>query len=640
MTSLAHPSPGLSPPPTPDGLLHDLVRDQSLRTPDAPAVTDTTTTLTYRQLQERADVLSGHLADAGCGPGTLVGIALNRSADAVAAVLAVLQAGAAYVPLDLGYPVERLRAVLADARPGLVLAADREAAERRLGTDVPVTAVDALPPRAGARPRMPRRRPEPHAPAYVLHTSGSTGRPKGVVVPHRAIRSRVVWETTAFPTGPGDSVLHRTSLAFDISLQEIFPPLATGARVVVADEDGQRDPARLVRLLARENVTTLALVPSLLRALLDEDEGLRSCPRLREVFVGGERLDRPLHDRFLHHAKARLHNMYGPTEYAIDATYWTCRPLPAGQEVPIGLPLERTELYVLDEALKPVPEGTAGQLAVAGDQLALGYLGDAEATARAFPDNPFVPGSRMYLTGDLVRRRADGALEFLGRGDDQVKIRGHRIELGDVEAHLLALPGVRAAAARAFDEPDGQDTALVGYVVPGPEGADPPTLRRAMAERVPAHMVPADILPLESLPLGPTGKTDRAALPEPRRAAPGPPGREPAGAQASGGSVGGSQGPQSSDGATGEGAGGQAPNGSADEVAQAVVDVFSEVLRRPEVGPHDDFFELGGSSLQAARLVNRLRKRLGRDLALATLFEASTPAGIAAVLEEGSRART
>jgi amino acid adenylation domain-containing protein len=614
MTSLAHPSPGLAPPVEPDGLLHDLVRDQSLRTPDAPAVSDATTFLTYRQLQERADALSGHLADAGCGPGTLVGVALNRSVDAIAAVLAVLNAGAAYVPLDLSYPMERLRAVVADTRPRLVLAGDREEAVRLLGAEVPVTAVDAVAPTGtGAATRMPRGRVEPDAPAYVIHTSGSTGRPKGVVVPHRAIRSRVVWETAAFPTGPGDSVLHRTSLAFDISLQEIFPPLATGARVVVADDDGQRDPAQLVRLLARENVTTLALVPSLLRALLDEDEGLRSCPRLREVFVGGERLDRPLHDRFLRHATARLHNMYGPTEYAIDATYWTCRALPDGQEVPIGLPLERTELYVLDDGLNPVPDGTAGQLAVAGGQLALGYLNDAAGTARAFPDNPFVPGSRMYLTGDLVRRRADGALEFLGRADDQVKVRGHRIELGDVEAHLLDLPGVRAAAARTFDEPDGQGTVLVGYVVPGPEGADPRALRRAMAERVPAPMVPADILPLETLPLGPTGKTDRTALPEPRRAVQDTPRRQTAA--------------------------GEASVGSADETAQAVVDVFAEVLRRPEVGLHDDFFDLGGSSLQAARLVNRLRKRLGRDLALATLFEASTPAGIAAVLEEAPRAR-
>ncbi|MFG3207097.1 amino acid adenylation domain-containing protein [Streptomyces sp. NPDC048192] len=615
MTSLAHPSPGLSPPSARDGLLHDLVRDQSLRTPDAPAVTDATSTLTYRQLQERADALSVHLADAGCGPRTLVGIALHRSADAVAAVLAVLNVGAAYVPLDPAYPVERLRAVVTDARPRLVLADDLEEAARLLGDDVPAVAVGAIPPApAGGAAGVPRGQAEPHTPAYVIHTSGSTGRPKGVVVPHRAIRSRVIWETDAFPSGPGDSVLHRTSLAFDISLQEIFPPLVTGARVVVADDDGQRDPAHLVRLLARENVTTLALVPSLLRALLDEDEGLRSCPRLREVFVGGERLDRPLHDRFLRHATARLHNMYGPTEYAVDATYWTCRPLPPGQEVPIGHPLARTALYVLDEALRPVPDGATGQLAIAGDQLALGYLGDEEATGRAFPDNPFVPGTRMYLTGDLVRRRPDGALEFIGRGDDQVKVRGHRIELGDVEAHLLDLPRVRAAAARAFTDPDGQDTVLVGYVVAGPNDIDPRALRRALAERVPAPLVPADIVALERLPLGPTGKTDRAALPDPRRAV-----------------------THTSDQQTGAA---QADGEPGDETARAVVEVFAEVLRRPAIGPHDDFFDLGGSSLQAARLVNRLRKRLGRDLALATLFEASTPAGIAAVLQEAPRAGT
>ncbi|MFD6169030.1 non-ribosomal peptide synthetase [Streptomyces coeruleorubidus] len=604
MTSLTHPSPGLPPVrPEPNGLLHDLVRDQSRRTPHAPAVTDSSTTLTYRQLQDRADATADWLAGAGCGPGTLVGVALNRSADALVAVLGVLNAGAAYVPLDPGYPAERLRAVLDDARPRLVLAADREKTARLLGADVPLAELGSIPatPAPGRHTRTAGAGVSPQSPAYVIHTSGSTGRPKGVVVPHRAIRSRVVWETAAFPSGPGDSVLHRTSLGFDISLQEILPPLAAGARVVVADDDGQRDPAELVRLLARERVTTLALVPSLLRALLDEDEGLRSCPHLREVFCGGERLDRPLHDRFLRHATARLHNMYGPTEYAIDATCWTCRPLPPGQEVPIGFPLDRTQLYVLDDALRPVPDGRPGQLAVAGDQLALGYHRDEELTARCFPANPFRPGSRMYLTGDVVRRCPDGALEFLGRQDDQVKIRGHRIELGDVEAQLLALPGVRAAAAGTVDDPGGDGSVLVGYVVPGPDGVDPRGLRRELAERAPAQLVPAHLVVLDALPLGPTGKTDRSALPAPEL------------------------------GGEDEAAGPDAPD---DETTRVVVDVFREVLRRPSVGPDDDFFDLGGSSLQAARLVNRLRKRLGEDLPLALLFEASTPAGIAAALRE------
>jgi amino acid adenylation domain-containing protein len=606
MTRLAD-TPHCAPPQTPAwrGLLHDLVRDQSQRTPDAQAVTDGPETLTYRQLQDRATAVARWLAARGCGRGSLVGIALPRSAHAIAAMLGILGAGAAYVPLEPGYPDERLRALVKDARPDLIITTDADASAQRFGQEAEIVPASSLPISASDTPGAVRREvPNPEDPAYVIHTSGTTGEPKGVVVPHRAIRSRTVWELATFPTGPGDSVLHRTSLGFDISLQEIFPPLASGARVVVAGPGVERDPARLMRLIAEEQVTTIALVPSLLRALLDEDEGMRSCERLREVFCGGERLDRRLHDRFLRHSAASLHNMYGPTEYAIDATYWTCRHLSQDEEVPIGFPLDRTQLYVVDDRLRPVPEGEPGILAVAGAQLALCYLHRPDQTAAAFPDNLGKPGERMYLTGDIVRRRADGALEFVGRRDDQVKIRGHRVELGEVEAVLQSLPNVRQAAARILDSGDDGETLLGGYLIPGPDHNGTAAWRRMLRERAPAHLVPDHLVLLDALPLGPTGKLDRAALPDPRLGVAAEP----------------------------------APLPAVSVTAAAVLETFREVLGRPLVRPDEDFFELGGNSLQAARLINRLRKRLNTDIPLATLFETSTPAGIAAALEDGDDA--
>jgi amino acid adenylation domain-containing protein len=582
------------------GLLHDLVRDQSQRTPDAPAITDGPTTLTYHQLQDRATAVARWLATRGRGRGSLVGIALPRGADAIAAMLGILGAGAAYVPLEPGYPDERLLALVKDARPALIIAADADASAQRFGHAAEIVPASAVPLVANDTPTAVLGEvPDPEDPAYVIYTSGTTGEPKGVVVPHRAIRSRIAWEQATFPIGPGDSTLHRTSLGFDISLQEIFPPLASGARVVVAGPGIERDPAGLIRLIAQEQVTSIALVPSLLRALLDEDEGIRSCERLRHVFCGGERLDRGLHDRFLRHAAASLHNMYGPTEYAIDATYWTCCPLSHDEEVPIGFPLDRTQLYIVDDRLQPVPEGELGILVVAGAQLALGYLHRPDQTAAAFPGNPQKLGERMYLTGDVVRRRGDGALEFVGRRDDQVKIRGHRVELGEVEAVLQSLPDVRQAAARILDGGDDGETLLAGYLVPGPDHNDTAAWRRMLQERAPAYLIPDHLVLLDALPLGPTGKLDRAVLPDPWPGAAAEPAPLPAGSV----------------------------------TTAAVLETFREVLGRPLIQPDEDFFELGGNSLQAARLINRLRKRLNTDIALAILFETSTPAGIAAALE-------
>jgi amino acid adenylation domain-containing protein len=421
--------------------------------------------------------------------------------------------------------------------------------------------------------------------AYVIYTSGSTGTPKGVLVPHRGIVNRVRWELATYPIGQDDAVLHRTSLSFDISLWEIFVPLSSGARLVIADPARHQDPAYLVGLVADEGVTTLALVPSLLRVLLDQEPGLRSCAVLRDVHCGGERLPPQLRDDFLTVMSARLHNLYGPTEYSIDATYWDCEPGESG-EVPIGRAIAATTLYVLDSDVREVPEG---ELYVAGAGLALGYLRRPELTSERFPRDPFRGGgARMYRTGDMVRRRSDGVLEFIGRADDQVKIRGFRVELGEVEAALTALPGVRQAVAHTHVQ-DG-DTALVGYVVPSGGPLDLARLRQTLADRVPGYLVPGHLVELADVPLGPNGKLDRAALPDPVVAPPAP---DP---------------------------------GQGDQAV--VARIFAEVLGRREVGADDDFFDLGGNSLQAVRLVNKVRRAFDADIPMPMLFETSTVAGI------------
>ncbi|HET9255063.1 MAG TPA: amino acid adenylation domain-containing protein [Pseudonocardiaceae bacterium] len=565
--------------------LHHLVTEQVRRSPNTVAVRAGGREISYRELGNASGVLAAELHERGIRGGDLVGVALNRSAEAVVAMLAALEAGAAYLPLDPGYPAERLRWMVHDASPAVVITGDEKPA---FLDGVPTVSVraegDAPPPQVDVGPEDL---------AYVIYTSGSTGTPKGVPIPHRGITNRIRWELDTYPLGSDDAVLHRTSLSFDISLWEVFVPLAAGARVVIADPARHQDTEYLVRLIGEEDITTLALVPSLLRALLEQDPGLRSCPSLRDVHCGGERLSPELRDAFLAEAKARLHNLYGPTEYSIDATYWDCEPGQTGP-VPIGRAIANTRLYVLGEDFHPVKPGTAGELFVAGAGLAHGYLGRPELTAERFPPDPFAGGDeRMYRTGDMVRERPDGALEFIGRADDQVKIRGYRVELGEVEAALEALPGVKQAVSRTVDQGnDTADTVLVGYVVPEEGGCDLGALRHDLAARVPSHLVPAHLIELAEVPLGPTGKVDRASLPAPQVAGPGPSETEVTGDEA------------------------------------VVAKIFSEVLGRRDVGPDDDFFDLGGNSLQATRLVNKLRRAFDVNVELPVLFQTSTVAGI------------
>ncbi|MGW0940455.1 amino acid adenylation domain-containing protein [Streptomyces sp. NPDC002666] len=565
------------------------IEAQVARTPDATALVYGDVSLTYAELNTRANRLARHLRTLGARPGAVVAVAVPRSVELIVSLLAVLKAGAAYLPLDPEYPAERITYMLTDAAPVCVIT-DRA---DRLADDATTARVvlDGLD--VSGYPWCDPSRPlTPAHPAYVIYTSGSTGRPKGVVVPHGAIDNRLRWMQDAYRLTTDDRVLQKTPSSFDVSVWEFFWPLREGAALVVAEPGAHKDPARLARLIHEQAVTTCHFVPSMLQVFLAEaDPG--ACAGLRRVFCSGEALPRETAHSFgraLPHVG--LHNLYGPTEAAVDVSFHACAPHDSGP-VPIGQPVWNTRLYVLDAALRPCPPGVPGELYLAGRQLADGYMNRPDLTAGRFVADPFAGRARrMYRTGDLARWTEQGEVEYLGRTDHQVKLRGQRIELGEIEAALAARPQVEGACALVREDRPG-DQRLVGYVT---GGADPAEVRAALARELPEHMVPSAVVALDAFPLSPNGKLDRRALPAPVF--------------------------------TG---GGDARVMGAREEALALL--FAEVLGAAAVGPDDAFFDLGGTSLLAVRLVARVREEFGAELTIGSLFEASTPAALAARID-------
>ena len=451
--------------------VHRLIESQVRLTPDAPAVIFDGETLSYADLNAAANQLARSLRDLGVGPETIVGILADRSAELVVAILSVLKAGGAYLPLDPEYPQERLRWMVGDARPGAVLVQRRhldrlpasaasvvvlgEAAGRGSGADLDS---DFVPEQA----------------AYVIYTSGSTGRPKGAVNTHVALMNRILWMQDEYRLGADDAVLQKTPFSFDVSVWEFLWPLLAGARLVVARPGGHRDPDYLAELIAEQGVTTLHFVPPMLAVFLDSPGIAERCGSVRRVICSGEALSRELQERFFREFGAYLHNLYGPTEAAIDVTHWQCEPASARGTVPIGRPVANTQVYVLDELLHPVPAGLPGELCLGGIQVGRGYLNQRALTADRFVPDAFssLPARRLYRTGDRARLMADGTLEYLGRFDNQVKLRGMRIELGEIETVLTEHPAVRQAAV-VLREDRSNDPQLVAYLVPDTRRARP-----------------------------------------------------------------------------------------------------------------------------------------------------------------------
>ncbi|MEW1640377.1 amino acid adenylation domain-containing protein, partial [Streptomyces sp. NPDC093801] len=592
--------------------LPDLFRAQVARTPEATAVVCGDVEISYAELDARANRLARLLIARGVGPETLVGVLMDRSADLVVALLAVLKAGGAYLPIDPGLPSARVADMLLDAAPELLLTGREHAAlAGRPPTgdlclvldDVQVAA--AVAERSGADISGAERRGEllPQHPAYVIYTSGSTGRPKGVVIDHTALTHYLTWSVTSYPSVSGRALLH-SSVAFDLAVTTLYAPLISGGTIEIAPlEDGARPSA------AVDRVTFLKGTPSHIPLLASLPESLSPSG---ELVVGGEQLVGDVLDSWRAvRPGATVVNEYGPTEVTVGCMEYRISPaddVPSGA-VPIGKPIWNTRAYVLDSMLRPVPSGAAGELYVAGVQLARGYLARPGLTAERFVADPFgAAGERMYRTGDLVRWNGTGELEFLGRADDQVKVRGYRIEPGEVEAVLVSHPSVAQAAVIVREDTPG-DKRLVGYVVPAPghDGAAtvlPADVRGFAKGILPDYMVPSAMVVLDRLPLTANGKLDRKALPVPDRT-------ETASARR-----------------------------EASPVREEILcTVFADVLGLPRIGVDDNFFELGGHSLLATRLVSRIRSLLGVEVPIRALFEAPTVAGIAGRLAEAGQAR-
>jgi amino acid adenylation domain-containing protein len=586
----------------PEACLHDLVRRQAAATPDAVAVIsdESGEVLTYAELDRRADRLAGALAARGVAAGDLAGVLLPRSPDLIVALLAVLRAGAGFLPLDPEHPAERLTAVLGDAGV-LVTVTDATSGAALRGSGQ----LTVHPGDGAGYGRVTGPRATPAHVAYAIYTSGSTGRPKGVLVPHRAIVNNLLWMQQDWPLDGRDRLLQKTTIAFDVAVKEVFWPLLCGAAVVLARPGGQRDPEYLLDLIDRHGITVAHFVPSMLEAALAHAErtGRAFGPRLEKVMSGAETLPAATLRRFFAATQAELLHMYGPTETAIAVTGWTCPRGYVPERVPLGTPMPGVQLYVLDARLRPVPRGAWGELYAGGLCVGLGYLGRPAESATAFVPDPYSgDGARMYRTGDIVRISHEGLLEFRGRADHQVKVRGFRIELGDVEAALSRHPDVRQAAVVARQQPDGVTHRLDGYVATSSPALTEEALRAHLRAVLPDYMVPATLTVLPGLPVNANGKIDRGQLPEsavsPSRAAVG----------------------------TGEQA---EPATSAELVAVAIL---REVLGVTAIGLDDDIFVLGGHSLQVPQIAALVAERTGAEVPLREIFLEPTAAGIAAAI--------
>ena len=591
--------------PLPATTLSALVADQARKTPDAPALADANWQFSYREMRQQVVALAQLLRQRGVKPGDSVAVALPRSVFLTLALHGIVEAGAAWLPLDTGYPDDRLRMMLEDARPSLLIASEDQLARFN---DIPGLESLCYQQPLAVADDAPLALSKPDHTAYIIFTSGSTGRPKGVMVGQTAIVNRLLWMQDRYPLSADDVVAQKTPCSFDVSVWEFWWPFIAGARLVMAEPEAHRDPQAMQQFFAHYGVTTTHFVPSMLAAFvasLDADS-VAACRTLRRVFCSGEALPTDLCREWERLTGAPLHNLYGPTEAAVDVSWYpACGPELAavtGSSVPIGWPVWNTGLRILDAAMRPVPPGVAGDLYLTGIQLAQGYLGRPDLTASRFIADPFAPGERMYRTGDVARWLANGAVEYLGRSDDQLKIRGQRIELGEIDRAMSALPDVAQAVSHAcvFNQAaatGGDARQLVGYLV-SDSGLplDTAALKARLAEQLPPHMVPVVLMQLADLPLSANGKLDRKALPLP--------------------TLGGER-------------SGRPPEPGMETLVAAA---FSQLLGC-EVNDIDaDFFALGGHSLLAMRLAAQLSRQLARQVTPGQVMVASTVGKLSVLL--------
>lgn len=591
-----------------DKRVHELFEAQAEQSPDAVALAFEDQQLTYRSLNVRANQLAHYLRKRGVRAESLVAICMERSVEMVIAILGVLKAGGAYLPIDPETPLQRLTLMLQDAQSPLILTQEKfesllaEHAEKSICLDTVGGHLSLQ-----SKENLANEAHDTNA-AYVIYTSGSTGTPKGVVNVHGGLRNRLQWMQEAYRLTPGDRVLQKTPFTFDVSVWEFLWPLISGARLVLARPGGQRDGAYLVELIQSQRITTLHFVPSMLAAFLQQ-AGVEGCRSLRQVFCSGEALPFGLQQRFFERSGAGLHNLYGPTEASIDVTAWKCQNTSHGPTVPIGRPIANTQLYILDRKLQPVPIGVAGELHIGGDGLARGYLNRPELTSEKFIPDPFSanPAGRLYKTGDLARYLPDGNIEFLGRLDHQVKIHGFRIELGEIEAVLDQHPTVQSSVVAVREaEPGGPR--LVAYVIARKkESFDAVDVKKYLKRKLPDYMIPAAWVRLDALPFTASGKVNRSALPAPDKNR-----------------------PQLA----------EAYRPPATPTEKKLAAIWCEVLNLEQVGICDNFFELGGHSLLATQMFSRIRDSFKLELSLRTVFEAPTVAELANRIEGFTESET
>ena len=594
--------------------IHEAFEQQVVRSPDSTALLFKGKKFSYQQVNEDANRLAHHLIKRGLQPGALVGIALQRSVEMVVALLAVLKAGAAYVPLDPSYPIERLTFMLQDSGVwGVVTISDIKEKLRHQMSNV--VAADADGELVGTEPaNNPASSRDSGQRAYIIYTSGSSGTPKGVEGTHRAAVNRFAWMWRTYPFQAGEVCCHKTNLGFVDSVWEIFGPLLAGIPSVIIPQEVVRDPEELLRTLALHRVTRIVLVPSLLRTLLDQAPDLRQrVPKLKMWSCSGEVLPADLAKRFLASLpEATLLNIYGSSEVAADVTCHQVTERDGTDSVPIGRPISNTQIYLVDAALRPMPIGVRGQIVVGGDGLAAGDWNRPELTAVRFVRNPLAPSRspRLYCTGDLGRYRANGDIEYLGRADSQVKLRGMRIELREIEAVLASHPLVREAVIGLHGE--GEQEKLAAYLVP--RNGQPPEvreLRRFLRSKLPEHMAPASYWLLERLPLLPSGKVNRKAL-------------------ALGGAT-----PLTDQGKL------VLPSS---DVERKLASIWQELLEVEQVGVDQNFFELGGHSLLVLQMIARIRNAFETELPVRSVFEKPTIAALTDELQKaqalGLKART
>ncbi|WP_235548579.1 non-ribosomal peptide synthetase, partial [Noviherbaspirillum sp. Root189] len=581
--------------------IHALIEEQARRRPEAIAVVHDDSTLSYGELNRRANRLAHHLRGLGVHPDARVAVCVERSLDMVIGMLAVLKAGGAYVPLDPAYPPERLARMIDDCVPAVVLT-DGSAPLRTSA------AVVDLHSSAARWARQPDTDPDaalagltPAHLAYLIYTSGSTGTPKGVMVEHRSLANHIAWQVGSFGFSENDAVLQRTSISFDASVWELWTPLAIGARLVLLPPTLDRDAAGIVRTIVDRQVTVAQFVPSLLRLVLLEHEG--SDPLCHFLFSGGEPLDAELATRARGCARHAFVNLYGPTEATVDSITWCAAEGSVPQVVPIGRPIDNARVYILDRRGLPVPIGAVGEIHIGGAGVARGYWNRPALTAERFVSDPFsaVPGARMYRSGDLGRYLPDGNIEFRGRNDQQVKLRGYRIEPGEIEAALLSHPDVTQAVVVAREDQPG-DRRLVAYYV-AQDAIDAEALRSHLQQSLPDYMLPAACVAMPALPQTPNGKIDRKALQAPESYAI---------------AVRGYEGPR-------------------DDVEAVLAQVWGEVLQLERVGRDDHFFDLGGHSLLAVKVASRLRRRIGVEISVVSLFNHPVLKNFAEFVKQAAR---